>query len=162
VNQPRPLEVVWSPFLAPFSDLLASELSGDAQTAKPPRGSPRRVRLSSPRRACCPSRGSASASKYSLGLWRINDPIMAVLMPRPGCCRKGAADRGQRGETAGAVASTRYLQRSMIDIELNNFFLRTCGQSFLVRIRAVRRTKTHAPITMNAKSQFCTAVIAAK
>jgi hypothetical protein len=76
--------------------------------------------------------------------------------------RRGAADCGRRGEAAGAIASTRYLQRSKIDIELNNFFLRTCGQSFLARTRAVRRTKTHTPITMNAKSQFSTAVIAAK
>jgi hypothetical protein len=47
----------------------------------------------------------------------------------------------------------------MTDIELN---LRSCGQAFLVRIHAVRRTETHAPIMMKAKSQFSPAVIAAK
>jgi hypothetical protein len=52
----------------------------------------------------------------------------------------------------GLVASTRYLQRSMIDIELNNFVSRTWRQSFLVRIYAVCRTKPHEPITKNARS----------
>jgi len=53
-------------------------------------------------------------------------------------------------------------QRSMIDIELNNFVPRTWRQSFLVRTYAVCRTKTHEPIAMNAKPQFRTAMIAAK
>jgi len=71
-------------------------------------------------------------------------------------------NRGQRGEAAGAIASTRYLQRTMIDIELNNFVPRTWRQSFLVRTYAVCRTKTHEPIVMNARTQFITAMIAAK
>jgi hypothetical protein len=61
----------------------------------------------------------------------------------------------------GAIASTHQSQRNLIAIQLDNFRLRTFGQPFLVGSRAVRRTKTHAPIIMlNAK--FSAAMIAAK
>jgi hypothetical protein len=99
-NHARLRELVVSPYESPHSSHARRsaadrgqrrEVAGAAakgvarggdQTAKPPRGLPRRLRLSSPRRAWCPSRGSASASKCSLGLWRINDLIMVFYGSR--------------------------------------------------------------------------------